>query len=62
MVQKSECPRPDLRLQRRMPLPPRPPDQAITRLDRHPAPAEHSPLDHPGRAHLHQRTHAIPHL
>ena len=54
--------RPDLRLQRRRPQPPLPPGQAITRLDRHPAPARLAPVDHPRRANLHPRTHAIPSL
>ena len=54
--------RQDLRVQRRLPLPPRPPHQAITRLDRHPAPARLPPVDHPGRPHLHRRTHALPNL
>ena len=52
--------RPDLRLQRRRPQPSLPPGQAVTRLDRHPAPARLAPVDHTQRTHLHPRTHAVP--
>ena len=54
--------RPDLPLQYRPQVPPRPPAQAAPEMDSRPAPRRHLPLDHPSRAHLHHRTHPVPHL
>ncbi len=54
--------RQDMRLQRRLPLPPRPQSKAIPRLDRDSAEAGLPPVDHPVGPHLHHRTDEIPHL
>jgi len=31
-------------------------------MEGRPAPRRHLPLDHPGRAYLHHRTHEAPHM
>jgi len=53
---------PHLRLQRGRSQPGLPPGQAITRLERHPAPTGLAPVDHPDRPHLHPRSQALPGL
>ena len=54
--------RPDLPLQHRPEVPPRPPPQAAPEVDSRPAPRRDLPLDHTGRAAVHDRTHEVPHL
>ena len=54
--------RPDLPLQHRPQMPPRPPPQATPQMDSRPAPRRHLPLDHPIGTDLHHRTHPLPHL
>ena len=54
--------RPDLSVQHRPQMPPRPPAQAAPQVARRPAPRRHLPLDRPVRPHLHHRTHPLPHL
>jgi len=43
-------------------VPLRPPAQAEPPLARRPAPRRHLPVDHPVRASVHHRAHALPHL
>ena len=54
--------RPDVPVQHRPEMPPRPPAQAAPEMEGRPAPRRDLPLDHPGRTHLHHRTHPLPHL
>jgi hypothetical protein len=64
LVAKSIPPGPHLRRQRRLPLPlpPRPPRQAITRLDPHPAPARCTTSGSPLGQAVHPRPEGIPDL
>jgi hypothetical protein len=54
--------RKDLPVQRRPEVPVRPPAQAEPPLARRSASRRHVPLDHPVRAPVHHRAHAVPHM
>jgi hypothetical protein len=54
--------RPDVLVQHRPEVPPRPPPQTAPQVEGRPAPRRRLPLDHPGRPHLHHRTHPLPDL
>ena len=54
--------RKDVPVQRRPEMPLRPPAQATPEMEGRPAPRRHVPVDHPVRASVHHRAHAVPHM
>jgi hypothetical protein len=54
--------RPDLPVQRKPEMPPRPPAQARPPLERRATAQRRGPVDHTLRTAVHHRTHAVPHL